>query len=41
MAYCPAPARVLLRFLIAFDTSGKPLSATVAIRAGDHCTQEV
>jgi hypothetical protein len=32
MAYCPAPARILLRFVVAFDTSGKPLSATVAIR---------
>jgi hypothetical protein len=30
--YCAATARVLLRFRLGFDASGKPVSATMAIR---------
>ena len=31
-AYCPVTRRVLLRFVIALDASGKPVSATIAAR---------
>lgn len=31
-AYCPAPRHVLLHFVLGFDSTGKPVSATIAIR---------
>jgi hypothetical protein len=32
VAFCPAPRRVLVRFVIDLNAAGKPVSATIAVR---------